>query len=269
VVLPNLPLLNFISFHLCTLHPRWLRLLLSSMPDTRPRGGLSLGLVHTPAPRDSCRAIASVIGCGALGGILVEQARLEASGCALLVQSAAASRDLWACTVVDCPRTLTINEETWADDAMSGASSMRVLSIGAGWTDRGLSELFRQLRANVSLESLNIQGDVSEGLLFGLLEELLSTYNFTIERVGGVRLPSGHRRRIDALLRRNQGVRTMNDQLQSRNYHVGEPKLWPRVLHDIGAFPTLVHRFLRQGNAVALADQLRSRSGRRRRPADR
>jgi hypothetical protein len=268
VVLPNLPRFKFLNFDTCALHPRWLQLFLSSMPAGR-RGSFRLFLIRTPLPRDSCQAIASAISRGVLGRLIVADARLDPASCTRLVQSAAKSRDLLQLTVGESPGTLTITEDMWADGAMSKAT-IRVLSFGAGWTDGGLVELFRQLRANVSLEFLDIRKEVSKERLFELLEELLSAYNFTIEQVGdNNRLPSAHRRRIDALLRRNQGVRTMNRQLMSRNYHVGEPRLWPRVLHDIGAFPTLVYRFLRQGNAVSLADQLRSRSGRRRRPPDR
>jgi hypothetical protein len=282
-VLPSLlPRLDLLILGSCEVHPRWLRrLLLSAEPADvsnnsgmdSPGRGLRLHLIDTPLSYDACRALARGVRRGALGRLTVRSARLDASSCKVLVRAAFASAPsmsrLKAFTLEQCPRTLTLTDDTWsggeggrAPSSLSSLSPLRSLAVGAGWTAGGLAELLRQLRTNASLEALELRRAVAKGALFAPLRELLATYNFTLARVE-VRVsgwPEDRRSQIAALLRRNERVRAAHGRLRRRGYRVDEPSLWPIVLERIGAFPTLVHRFLRQGgNAAALSDVLRSR----------
>lgn len=262
-VLPNLPRLTYLSFVECDLHPRCAELFFAALPDDR-RPLLELDFFHNPLTPGVCRALAGALRRDLLSTLDINNAKLDSESATILVQAAAASRHLQRIYLVDKDRTWTVTPATWAGGAMVRAT-MPSFTFGDGWTDPGLVELFWQLRLNVSLRGLDVRGSVSDQRMVELLEELLSAYNFTIEDVGS---DYDRRPRIEALLRRNERVRAANDRLQMHNYHVRERNLWPSALRVIGAFPTLVYRFLRHGNAVALSDQLRSKSRGKRRSAD-
>jgi hypothetical protein len=269
-VLPNLPRLKYLYLIDCELHQRCAEHLFEALPDDdRRRPLLDLDLRNTPLTPGACQALAGAVRRGGVSALKLKNARLDSESGTVLVQAAADSRHLLSIELADTPRTWTVIPAFWAGGAMVRAT-VRSLAVDAAWTDAGMVELFRQLRANVSLRVLDVRGSVSDLRIFELLEELLSTYNFTITRIGrGVPKYYKRRRIIEAILLQNERVRKVNDQLQVRNYHVQERNVWPRVLRDVGTFPTLVYRFMRKGNLVALSDQVRSNSRiKKRRPAD-
>jgi hypothetical protein len=260
-VLPSLQRLKYLYMIDCELHPRCAELLFEALPDDdRRRPLLDLDLRNTPLTPGACQALAGTLRRGGVSALKLKNARLDSESGTVLVQAAADSSHLLRIELADVDRTWTVTPALWAGGAMVRAT-VRSLAVDAAWTDPGMVELFRQLRANVSLRCLDVRGSVSDLRVFELLEELLSTYNFTIARIGrGVPKYYKRRRIIEAILLRNERVRKVNDQLQVQNYHVQERNVWPRVLRDIGTFPTLVYRFLRAGNVVGLADQVRSKS---------
>jgi hypothetical protein len=283
-VLPQLPRLRHLSLYECTLSARCAQLLGGAAGpasvgndnggDNHDNGGdngggrplLDLDWVHTRLTTEACHAVARALRRGALANVKIVNAGLDSDGAALLLQAAADSPTLRGIelheALADPVVPWAVTERAWAGGAMRRSrAALQSLVLDVSWTRAGLVELFRQLRTNTSLQVLDVRGSgADERLLFMMLQELLSTYNFTISRVGdATRLQQGQRPRVDALLRRNEGVRNMIDRLQSRNYHVPDPSLWPIVMGEIGTFPTLVYRFLRRGNGVvALSDRLRS-----------
>jgi hypothetical protein len=102
-----------------------------------------------------------------------------------------------------------------------------------------------------------------------LMEELLTTYNWTMETVTvrsfsdiatrhRVLLLLGHNRRVRAALGdRDDDKADEDEQPPLRLSH--EAPLWPRVLAMYSRFPTLLYRFLRKHNLEALIDQARRR----------
>jgi hypothetical protein len=258
-VLPNLPRLKYLYLIDCELHQRCAELLFEALPDGR-QPLLQLDLSNTLLTPGACQVLAGALRRNGLSTLTLKNARLDSESGTVLVQAAADSSHLLSIELADVDWTWTVTPAFWAGGAMVRAT-VRSLAVDAAWTDAGMVELFRQLRANVSLRVLDVRGSVSDLRIFELLEELLSTYNFTITRIGrGVPKYYKRRRIIEAILLRNERVRKMNDQLRIRNYHVQERNVWPRVLRDTGTFPTLVYRFLRAGNVVGLADQVRSNS---------
>jgi hypothetical protein len=51
-------------------------------------------------------------------------------------------------------------------------------------------------------------------------------------------------------------LRALNDELAARQYRVTPHALWPAAMGRISRVPTLLQRFLRRGNADALADHI-------------
>jgi hypothetical protein len=263
-VLPNLPRLKNISFKSCTVSPSCASSFFSALLPANRRLRLHMRFEDTHLAPESCRALAGAVRGGAVVDLVLHNARLDSSSAGVLFQSAGHSKRLRSIELTGGPRLIenwTLTEDAWADGAMSGATRLRTLVVGANWTDGGYVELFRQLRVNVTLQRLDMYGADHGLIMFGLVVELLTTYNFTIAmfREGDFDRPNDRwRQKVDELLRRNERVRRVNDQLQKHAYHLADPKLWPRVIRDVGPFPTLVYRFLRKGNTEALSDQLRS-----------
>jgi hypothetical protein len=256
-VLPNLSRLKHISFDSCTVSRTCASSFFSALPvDRIPR--LHVRFEDTHLAPESCRALAGAVRGGAVSNLVLRNARLDSSSGGLLLQSAGQSERLRSIELFI--ENWTVTEDAWAEGAMSGATQLRSLVVAAKWSDGGCVELLRQLRVNVSLQRLTMYGVDHEPRLFGLLKELLSTYNFTISRVREKTFGSciDHREQIDALLRRNERVRRVQGELQRRKYRLAEPKLWPRVIRCVGPFPTLVFQILRKGIVEALSDQLRS-----------
>jgi hypothetical protein len=270
-VLPNLPLLKYISFSSCVLSPLCVMSFFSALPvDRRPL--LHVRFEHTSLPHESCRAIAEAVRRGVLVDLALYKTPMDSPSGGLVLQSALQSPRLRAIAIMITGSPpyywdWTVTEATRGGDGTVGrAERLRSLAVHADWTDRGLAELVRQLRVNESLERLAILGGVHDNRrLCSLLVELLSTYNFSITTVRENTLGDDQRnlrRSIDALLLRNGRVRQVNARLRRQGYRIADPRLWPTAVEAIGAFPTLVYRFLRLGSNVAdiLSEPPRSRS---------
>jgi hypothetical protein len=94
--------------------------------------------------------------------------------------------------------------------------------------------------------------------------ELLGSYNYSLRileestALFSLSRPNPPHDKVVALLRRNERIRQALDDLQ--DYHVSPSVLWPSVLGMVSGLPTLLYRFLRQGDVNALVDLLISRS---------
>lgn len=94
--------------------------------------------------------------------------------------------------------------------------------------------------------------------LFRPIEELLETYNVTLETVrvslagSGVTPASSlaSQPRVDELTRRNRHIQRALSMLERPGSGVeGSIHLWPAAAAMVSSLPTLLHRFLRRGEA--------------------
>jgi hypothetical protein len=157
---------------------------------------------------------------------------------------------------------LKIDKDTFANGVIERTSA-RVLGLESGrWTDAAYESLARQLRTNTAVASLRIRDTGRSRRLVDWILELLNTYNFTLQQVYPIR-PSDQGR-VDELLRRNSRVRAVHQHLEGLHCVLGERALWPTALSQVARFPTLVYRFVRRGDVDGFADQLGSRSNKKR-----
>jgi hypothetical protein len=66
-------------------------------------------------------------------------------------------------------------------------------------------------------------------------------------------------REINELLHRNRRIQKALEYLHPRRYHVAPTSLWPTALGMVSSLPTLLFRFLRQGDLNALDDGVNKR----------
>jgi hypothetical protein len=99
--------------------------------------------------------------------------------------------------------------------------------------------------------------DVPDPTIFFQLEDLLTTYNLTLQQVEcPINYAVGVQGRVREALRRNASLRRVESALRARGYRVEQRSLLPRAAERVGRMPTLLYRLLRRGNASALADQV-------------
>jgi hypothetical protein len=93
--------------------------------------------------------------------------------------------------------------------------------------------------------------------------ELLETYNCTVDEIRLARNGAGGgvEETIDKLLRRNRRIRRALDRLDPKSTYVAPPNRLPEGLGLLSSFPTLLHRFLRQGDVDASVNCLVLRGG--------
>jgi hypothetical protein len=151
-------------------------------------------------------------------------------------------------------------------DGFAECSSLQALVIRPDmWTPEGLALLARQMRASTALEKLPIwercwSANPND---FDCLEELVRTYNYTLRVFFDTfddwhswrrPRPTFHRdpeARIAECLMRNARIRRGLEQLQGQ-CRVAPVSLVPVVLDLVGGLPTIVYRFLRRGDLMAL-----------------
>jgi hypothetical protein len=183
--------------------------------------------------------------------------------CRILLDAAAHHPSLRNLRVDD--RLLRIGEGTAALISGPGAPSLSDLYLRGRFTDEVLPDLLFGLRTNESLRQVFFETESSRPLSpvhRRLANELLTTYNCTLRSAWCVS-PTflGISDPFDGAAERNVPVADARQHLQHSNYAISGPvSVWPRVLERVGRFPTLVYRFLRRGNAYALAEHLLSSS---------
>jgi hypothetical protein len=152
--------------------------------------------------------------------------------------------------------------------AVAPTSTLKYFIVKArSWSREAFAELVWALRVNVHLKDLYL-GQDGEFPDAHLVHDLLRTYNFTLPtlcldttRLGPDMVasrPPAYQDRvpIGSLLRRNQRVRGVVDELEAADYRLPPRPLWPLALQEISTFPTLLYRFVRKGNLAEWALQL-------------
>jgi hypothetical protein len=142
-------------------------------------------------------------------------------------------------------------------------SAVSRLSVHAfHWAPGAFEGLVRALRTNEATLDVTLNNYHNYSSL-PLVEELLTTYNCTLEEFElyprGVNDndDDGSQDRIDALLERNQRVRSLfkpDSDTPFERYHLERKSMWPFVLAEYGRFPTQLYRFVRHGNLEGLED---------------
>jgi hypothetical protein len=249
-VIPNLPSLNSISLRDCG--SRVIELLASEFPIDRPLEVLEI-CEERKIDHRCVEALANMIRRNVtIWRLVLAWACLDSAGCKLICDSVV-DNDHVTQLEIRCPASLEIREDTFTL-ALGKRSRLEELKVHASWTGEGFTAFVEGLRTNEVLEYLAFDGHVP---LFGysLVEGLLSTYNFTLARVknSGAHFP---RDRIDALLRRNRGLRDVDEQLRARSYNVGQLSVGTEAMGRVSCMPTLLYRTVRRGYASALAEHL-------------
>jgi hypothetical protein len=216
---------------------------------------------YTDLDRRCVKAIAEMIRRNVqLENLWLDFCKLDADGCKRICDSIQENEHLRGLSLGQWfyPRADTFVH------ALSKRSTLTSLFVRANWSVVGFSSLVECLRANETLEELDLEGELmshDQAFDYNLVEELLTTYNFTLQRFAmrrvyddmneGMYIPA--QGWINALLKRNDSVREANAQLQARQYHIGQRSIWPEAMGRVSRMPTLLYRFLRKGNADALA----------------
>jgi hypothetical protein len=246
-VLPNHATLEAITFDRCGFSKRQVELFASSLPEA------SAGLVEL-------HFLGGAVGWeGVHGG-------LDADSCKLICRAASSSRNL---------RDLDIRVKEVLADTLDNvaASSSPLLDLTVRVDDlishECVARLARQLRTNTTMTRLVFQprrrylpAEPRDPDLFRPIEEVLETYNVTLESVvvleSDADRPTAAQARMDDLLRRNRHVEHALTMWQQRpgSGNPGERSLSllaPQLLALAGRLPTLLyHRLLRRGDASEL-----------------
>jgi hypothetical protein len=267
-VLPSHPTLGAITFSACHFSgPQW-ELFASSVPSataaaaTAPTRLVSLDFEECPLGREGAAAIAAMVRgnapLSALAISVLDDDGLDPDSCRLLCRSVPENIHLRALTLVPVAE---LRADT-LEGVAAPSSPLHDLDVGVTrpMSDESLIGLARELKTNTTLRRLTLV-EVAEvplegrrSHLFRPLEQVLETYNFTLEVVDVTQLHATHRaaqRRMDALLRRNWGIRSALEALQrldpARRDHPRLLRIAPEVLAAAGRLPTLLYRFLRRG----------------------
>jgi hypothetical protein len=164
---------------------------------------------------------------------------------------------------------ISVKEPIAADtlyNVAASSSSLKKLYVAGSFSDAGVARLAQHLRTNTTLTTLHLSlpptttGRPSPGCLdaFAPIAQVLDAHNITLENVTLDRATPGSdvAGRIHRLLLRNRRIRQALVCLQPRAYHVSPPGLVPAALGRVSRFPTLLYRFLRQGNWSELSGRL-------------
>jgi hypothetical protein len=191
---------------------------------------------------------------------------LDAEGCKRICDAAAHNRHLRMLTIgMHSGASSRPLENTFAG-AVGKGSSLVHLDVRANWTAEGFVALIQGLKTNETVEKLflgflGLESDPTRPFPLAALEDLLSTYNFTIRLVFLESLRQGPeftalqqcQARVDDLLLRNQRARAAGYRLHLGQYRAGpSASVCAEALARVGSYPTLVFRVLR-ANAGSLA----------------
>jgi hypothetical protein len=274
-VLPAQPALASITFHWCNFAPAHVELFASAVPTTPAAALAELRIVGSPVDRDAARAIANMV---RRGGPL--------STLAILPDDAGGLRAANGKIICDAvsSRTTSLREleiqvnEVLPDtlDVAAGPSSPLlelIVRVRKPLSCEGVAGLARQLRTNTTMMRLclRLQGGESPSterpdLLFQPIEEVLERSNSTleIEEVSRAKPPPAAQTRLDELLRQTRNAKCSLTMLERESQGLS-----PRAFALAGCRPTLLYRFLRQGDAHYLCRLVQPNQGpkKRGRPA--
>ena len=152
-------------------------------------------------------------------------------------------------------------------DSVASSSSLRHVMVYSGSTfpDDCLASIARQLKTNTAMDRLYLRRMENDSAFyrperFRPLEEVLETYNVTLRTVvvEGSIPRWDEQEYVDNLLRRNARIHQAIEQLKPQDYHVTSTVLVPNVFEMVSGIPTLLYRFLRNGNVNAFCELLQA-----------
>jgi hypothetical protein len=236
--------------------------------ERRKKQPLGLEVRGYPLVDPAIQEMATALREGALSSLAVCKCHIDAAQFRLLLESAvsAPNGELTCLELNELgfsrSNFLKIDKDTFANGLIE-RMAVPILGLESGrWTDAAYESLTRQMRTNTAVASLRIRDTGRSKRLVGWILELLTTYNFSLQVVFPIR--QGAQDQVNDLLRRNGRVRAVHEHLERLHYVLEERALWPRAISQVARFPTLVYRFLRRGDVDGLADQMGSRSRKKR-----
>jgi hypothetical protein len=280
-VLPNHSSLTEIVLGRCQC--RWIELFASSFPTARPLLE-RLVISRSRVTRDCVEALATMI----RRDVPIERLDLtfldlDAEAAKTIFDSVVENRHLRSLRIVGHRYHINLSSsEDLCVRALSTSSPLTDLAVDADWSFEDFAALLACLRTNTVMENLRIgapRGFAESNIAMSLIEDLLSTYNWTLRwfnfsifYVFGLRKNLGwhefypryhipfcaidpRQDRINALLRVNDGVRRAMEQLEAQQYRLG-PSILPGAIERFRGRPTPVYRLLRRGNVEAFSEHL-------------
>jgi hypothetical protein len=250
--------LDTIAFTESTIPTRYWKLFTENVL-TRASPLLHLSLVSTPLTMPDCQLLKWMLQRKArLDGLTLEYCGLGADEWRAVCEGLAESGG--AVDVV----TLSENGITVGPDTLlpllRAPSGVKDLHVGApSWAEGAFEGFVKALRTNEILRDVQLEHYHQFSTHLSLVEELLTTYNCTLETFASHPLEDDPQGRIDALLERNQPIRalgTPSSATSFRRYHISRKSVWPRVVAEYGRLPTQLYRFLREGNLEGFARQV-------------
>jgi hypothetical protein len=295
LVIPSHPALQSVEISRSHILPAYLKSLLMSLhrrsgPDWP---SLHVTLEDTPLSLESCRDLRHMLlqnvheDEGDVGGLTIRNCNLTEQGWAVVLEGAAANRQLFGLHLEE--KHVCVGPEVGraAAAVLGPDSSLYAFELDAhSFSEQAFASILTALKTNTMLEVLTLRAQQPSHQGGGFrhlerLEQLVSTHNYSLSRIDLDPWNAGDaalKERIDELLDRNQFVRDFVqnevdvEASQGRQgpgqrrspYRIATRALWPRLLGEVGRFPSLLYKVLRQReNAYDFADQMtrRSKSG--------
>jgi hypothetical protein len=265
-VLPALPALASITFHRCNFALAHVELFASSVPAASAAALAELRLVGSPVDRDAARAIADMVRRGgplsALALLPDDAGGLRAANCKLICDAASSSTSLRELEM----QVNGVHPDT-LDDVAGPSSPLLdlIVRVRTPLSRECVASLARQLRTNTTMIRLclRLEGGEIPSMdrpdLFRSIEEVLETSNSTIEivEVSRAKPPPAAQTRLDELLRQTRHAKCSLAMLERESQGL----LSPRAFALAGCRPTLLYRFLRQGDAHYLCRLVQPNQG--------
>jgi hypothetical protein len=270
VALPSHPTLVSVAFCLFDVPLRYLRLFQTTTPAP-----MELRFVSGTVDRERARAIADLLLRNVrLSSLEVNPVRfgypihfgsdrmdapMDAYSCQIICRAASQCKNLGALKI----RANEIGDDM-LDNVAASSSSLNEVWVEGAFSEASVANLATHLRTNTTMTRLflfhttRVPPSSEEAERFWPIATVLGTYNFTLEDavVDLERPGSAVVEKIHELVLRNRRTRTALDHWQPRSYHVAPAGLWPCALGMVSRFPTLLYRFVRQGDLNELCDRL-------------
>jgi hypothetical protein len=186
-------------------------------------------------------------------------APMDADSCQIICRAASQCKNLGALKI----RANEIRNDM-LDNVAASSSSLSEVWVEGAFSEASVANLATQLRTNTTMTRLFLfhttraPPSSEEAERFRPIANVLDTFNFTLKDVvvDLERPGSAVVEKIHELVLRNRRIRTALEHWQTRSYHVAPAGLQPTVLGRVSRFPTLLYRFVRQGDLNELCDRL-------------
>jgi hypothetical protein len=250
--------LDTIAFTESTIPTRYWKLFTENVL-TKASPLLHLSLVSTPLTMRDCQLLKRMLRRKArLDGLTLEYCGLGADEWRAVCEGLAESGgEVDVVTLSE--HDIAVGPDTLLP-LLRAPSGVKDLHVGApSWAEGAFEGFVKALRTNEILRDVQLEHYHQFSTHLHLVEELLTTYNCTLETFASHPLEDDSQGRIDALLERNQPIRalgTPSSATSFHRYHVSRKSVWPRVVAEYGRLPTQLYRFLREGNLEGFARQV-------------